>query len=284
MPAAPRPSPGRRQATPKSTVSTLRELSLLLCVCASLLSTSRLSKPPTASLPPTIIWYSVRDSEIWLALVGVCFGNYRVSAYFHRRVPISSLFVSWWPNILKQRRASSAGQRLDEDFEIVLDRITDWKFDKNNYQQWKWVIEIYVARREKTIHLLVDPPTPMTDAWALEDTKLLYQVLTIMEPKIQDLILHCLTTKESWYFLCELYRRSNINIAYDVIQELFRKKQNGQPMYDHYNKFNRLAKELRQIFLIMPMWSACKTSGTGWWYWPTWVPSALLILRLDLKL
>jgi len=32
------------------------------------------------------------------------------------------------------------------------------------------------------------------------------------------------------------------------------------------------------------MWSRCRTSGTGWWYWPTWIPSTLFIPRLVLRL
>ena len=72
-----------------------------------------------------------------------------------------------------------------------------------------------------------------------------------MEPKIQDLVLHCVTVKELWYFLSELYgESSNINMAYSIIQEPFRKNQNGQPIDYHYN-FNHLTEELRQIFLIM---------------------------------
>ena len=39
-------------------------------------------------------------------------------------------------------------------------------------------------------------------------------------------------------------------MTYDVIHELFRKKQNGQPMDDHYDKFNRIAEELRRVFSI----------------------------------
>ena len=38
--------------------------------------------------------------------------------------------------------------------------------------------------------------------------------------------------------------------AYDIIQKLFWKKQNGKPMNDYYSEFNRLAEKLRQIFLI----------------------------------
>jgi len=54
--------------------------------------------------------------------------------------------------------------------------------------------------------LLADPPTPVTDAWTLDDV-LLYQILTPMEPKIQDLFLHCMTVKELWCFLRDLYGR-----------------------------------------------------------------------------
>ena len=39
-------------------------------------------------------------------------------------------------------------------------------------------------------------------------------------------------------------------MAYSIIQEPFRKNQNGQPMDYHYN-FNHLTEELRQIFSIM---------------------------------
>jgi len=100
-----------------------------------------------------------------------------------------------------------------------------------------------VTDRRKTIHLMVDPPTPVTDAWTLDDNVLLRQILTTIEPRIHDLILHCMTVKELRYFLRDLYEgSSNINRAYDVIQELLRKKQNGRPMDDHYGEFNHLAE------------------------------------------
>ena len=58
-----------------------------------------------------------------------------------------------------------------------------------------------MAIRGKTSHLLVDPPIPVIDAWTLDDNILLYQILTTMEPKIQNLVLHCLTVKKVWSFL-----------------------------------------------------------------------------------
>jgi len=62
-----------------------------------------------------------------------------------------------------------------------------------------------------------------------------------MELKIQDLILHCMTVKELWYFLKDLYgENDNINRAYDVIQELFWKKQDGWLIDAHYDEFNPL--------------------------------------------
>ena len=77
----------------------------------------------------------------------------------------------------------------------------------------------------KTSHLSAGPPTLVTDARTLEDSNLLHQVLSMMEPKIQELVFHCVGVKELWCFLCELYNRSsNINMAYDIIQELFQKK------------------------------------------------------------
>ena len=76
----------------------------------------------------------------------------------------------------------------------------------------------------------------------MEDSSLLHQVLVTIELKIKDLVLHCVTMKKLCHFLCELYEGSiNIKRAYDVIQELFRKKQKGKPMDDHYDELNRLA-------------------------------------------
>jgi len=36
----------------------------------------------------------------------------------------------------------------------------------------------YAVDREKTSHLLADLPTPVTDAWTLDDNILLHQILT----------------------------------------------------------------------------------------------------------
>jgi len=65
--------------------------------------------------------------------------------------------------------------------------------------QWKQMIEIYVVGREKTNHLLADPPK-VKDARTLDDNVLLHQILTTMELKIQDLVLHCMTVKSYGVF------------------------------------------------------------------------------------
>ena len=69
--------------------------------------------------------------------------------------------------------------------------------------QWKRVIEIYVAGREKTSHLLADSPTPVMDDWTLDDNIVLHQILTTVEPKIEDKVLHCMTMKEVCFLLVE---------------------------------------------------------------------------------
>lgn len=80
--------------------------------------------------------------------------------------------------------------------EIFFGKITDRKLDDNNNLQWKRVFDIYVANREKTNHFLTDPPSSIADAWTHNDIILLHQILTTVEPKIQDLILRCVTVKE----------------------------------------------------------------------------------------
>ena len=66
----------------------------------------------------------------------------------------------------------------------------------------------------------------------------------MMEFKIQDLVIHCMI--EELCFLWDLYGESNnIIMAYDVVQELFRKKHNGWPMDDYYGDFNRLVEKLQ---------------------------------------
>ena len=98
--------------------------------------------------------------------------------------------------------------------EIVFGKISDRKLDENNYLQWKWVIDIYMAGREKTSYLSADPFIPVTNASTLDDNVLLHQILTTIEPKIQDLVLHCMIVKELWCFLKDLYEVScNINRA-----------------------------------------------------------------------
>jgi len=58
------------------------------------------------------------------------------------------------------------------------------------------MIQIYVAGQEKISHLLVDPSTPTTDDWTLDDIVILHQILTTMEPKIYNLVFRCMTMKE----------------------------------------------------------------------------------------
>lgn len=43
---------------------------------------------------------------------------------------------------------------------------------------------------------------------------------------------------------------SNVDRAYDMIHELFHKKQDDKSTNDHYGEFNYLVKELHHIFSI----------------------------------
>jgi hypothetical protein len=79
--------------------------------------------------------------------------------------------------------------------EIFSGKITKRKFIGNNYLQLKRV-EIYATGRGKIGYLLVVPYTPKIDSWTLDDSNLLHQILTTMEPKIQDLVLHYVTVME----------------------------------------------------------------------------------------
>ena len=51
------------------------------------------------------------------------------------------------------------------------------------------------------------------------------QLLNIIEPKIQDLVMHTSTLKEIWNYLEELYSgKNNLNRVFDVIHEMFQSK------------------------------------------------------------
>ena len=58
-----------------------------------------------------------------------------------------------------------------------------------------------MAGLKKTSQMLAEPPTPVTDAWTLDDNIIQHQISTMMELKIQVLVLHCMTVKELWCFL-----------------------------------------------------------------------------------
>lgn len=50
-------------------------------------------------------------------------------------------------------------------------------------------------------------------------------LVNIMEPKIQDMVMHTSTMKEMWNYL-ELYSdKNNLNRALDVIREMFQREQ-----------------------------------------------------------
>ena len=66
---------------------------------------------------------------------------------------------------IKTKASESSGTTAQTKIsEIVSGRITNRKLDENNYLQWKWVIEIYVASHRKTSQLLADHLTPVTNA------------------------------------------------------------------------------------------------------------------------
>jgi len=62
-----------------------------------------------------------------------------------------------------------------------------------------------------------------------------------MELRVQDLILYCRTVKEMWTYLGRLYAGDNhLSRAHNVIQKLFRSKQDSQMLTQFYVDFNKL--------------------------------------------
>jgi len=87
----------------------------------------------------------------------------------------------------KTKTGESSGMTIQMRIsEMISDRITDRKLD-GIITCSEMVIEIYVAGREKTNHLLVDSPILVTDACTLNDNILLHQIMTMMKLNIQDL-------------------------------------------------------------------------------------------------
>ena len=83
-------------------------------------------------------------------------------------------------------------------------KITHRDLNGDNYLQWKRIVEINLTDCEKNSHLYTDPPSFKTDEWERDDDALFSQLLNIMEPKIQDLVMHMSTIKEMWKYLVKL--------------------------------------------------------------------------------
>ena len=64
-------------------------------------------------------------------------------------------------------------------------------------------------------------------------------------------MMHTSTVKEMWKYTEELYsRQNNLNRAFDVIQEMFRSKNDNKTLSQHYADFNKVYKKSKVLFPI----------------------------------
>ena len=125
---------------------------------------------------------------------------------------------------------------------FVSGKITDRKLNDENFLQWKQVVEIYVTGRAKNYHLTDDPPDSKTQTWR-QDVALLLGAWSHM-------FMICSTLQWDVDLLRLYSRGSDLSRDYDVIQELFRSKQESWTLAQFYYDFNKFFEEVKEIFSI----------------------------------
>jgi len=80
--------------------------------------------------------------------------------------------------------------------ELITSKSIDRKLKGDNYLQWRKIVKINLIDCEKNNHLYTDPPSSKIDEWEREDAALFGQLLNIIKPKIQDLVIHTSTVKK----------------------------------------------------------------------------------------
>lgn len=94
-------------------------------------------------------------------------------------------------------------------FEILPSQISSTKLSgKENYQQWKKGVQIFLTGRGKQRHLIDNPPKSdetVYKEWVCNDVKSVHILWNSMESYIMDPVTHLDKTKEMWEYLNLLY-------------------------------------------------------------------------------
>ena len=59
-------------------------------------------------------------------------------------------------------------------------------------------MEVHVRGQGKKRYLIKPPPEPMLDEWEREGIPFFSHILNSLEQKVQDLVMHMSTLKETW--------------------------------------------------------------------------------------
>lgn len=113
--------------------------------------------------------------------------------------------------------------------QFITSKITSRKLNGDNYLRCLKIVEINFTGHVNKSHLYKDPSNSKWMNWS-KRMLVFGQLLNIMDPKIQDLVMYTLTMKEMQNYFEELYsEKNNLNSDFNVIQEMFRSKRTTKP-------------------------------------------------------
>ena len=117
----------------------------------------------------------------------------------------------------------------------TVSRIT--KLNNQNYQTWKFKIELLLTKEDLWDTISEDSPNPTTTAWQLNDRKARATIGLLVEDNQLNLIRKLTTAKETWDALKKYHENSTLSNKVNLLKKLC-----GLKLTENGNMEQHLAK------------------------------------------
>lgn len=119
----------------------------------------------------------------------------------------------------------------------------------NNYQIWKYKLELLLMKEELWNVVSEDPPIePRTESWAVKDGKAKATIGLLIEDQLVVHIRNCKTAKDMWECLRKQYEKPNLTNKVFLLKRLCRMNlQEGGNMEKHINEVLDIIQQLSSL-------------------------------------
>ena len=126
--------------------------------------------------------------------------------------------------------------------------LTVVKLNNENYQLWKFKIEMLLIKEDLWTVINDDVPTTLTDAWTKKDNQARATICLLVEDNQIENIREQKTAKDIWNKLKTIHERDNLTSKLYLLRKLYSiKYKEGTPMQEHITKILEIVSKLRAV-------------------------------------